>query len=53
MSRVANKYVDTSKLAIIAVGQQELEIKPPLSALGKVTNLDITIPPPPRGKPAE
>jgi zinc protease len=48
---VANKYIDVSKLAIIAVGN-EAEIKPPLSALGKVTNVDITIPPPPPGKPA-
>jgi zinc protease len=41
-----------SKLAIITVGN-EAEIKPPLSTLGTVTNLDITIPPPPHGKPAE
>jgi len=50
VTRVANKYIDVSKLAIIAVGN-EAEIKPPLSTLGKVTNLDITIPPPPRAKP--
>jgi zinc protease len=52
VSRVANKYIDASKLAIITVGN-EAEIKPPLSTLGKVTNLDIAIPPPPHGKPAE
>jgi zinc protease len=52
VSRVANKYIDPSKLAIIAVGN-EAEIAPPLSTLGKVTNLDITIPPPPHGKPVE
>jgi zinc protease len=51
VTRVANKYIDVSKLAIIAVGN-EAEIKPPLSTLGKVTNIDITIPPPPSGKPA-
>jgi zinc protease len=51
VSRVANKYVDQSKLGIVVVGN-EPEIKPPLSTLGKVTNLDITIPPPP-GKPTE
>jgi zinc protease len=51
VTRVANKYIDVSKLAIIAVGN-EAEIKPPLSTLGKVTNVDITIPPPPSGKPA-
>jgi zinc protease len=52
VSRVANKYVDPSKLAIIVVGN-EAQIKPKLDALGTVTNLDITIPPPPSGKPAE
>jgi len=51
VTRVANKYIDVSKLAIIAVGN-EAEIKPPMSTLGKVTNVDITIPPPPSGKPA-
>jgi zinc protease len=51
VTRVANKYIDVSKLAIITVGN-EAEIKPPLSTLGKVTNVDITIPPPPSGKPA-
>jgi zinc protease len=50
VSRVANKYIDVSKLAILVVGNKA-EIKPPLSSLGKVTDLDITIPPPP-GKPA-
>jgi zinc protease len=52
VTRVANKYIDVSKLAIIAVGN-EAEIKPPLSTLGKVTTLDVTIPPPPQGKPVE
>jgi len=51
ISRVANKYVDQSKLGIVVVGNQP-EIKPPLSDLGKVTDLDITIPPPP-GKPGQ
>ena len=45
VTRVANKYVDVSKLAIVVVGNKS-EIEPPLSALGKVTNLDIAIPPP-------
>ena len=44
VTRVANKYIDVSKLAIVVVGNKS-EIKPPLSALGKVTDLDITIPP--------
>jgi zinc protease len=51
VSRVANKYIDPSKLAIVVVGNQS-QITPKLDALGKVTDLDITIPPPP-GKPAD
>jgi zinc protease len=50
VSRVANKYIDVSKLAIVVTGNKS-EIDPPLSKLGKVTDLDITIPPPP-GRPA-
>jgi zinc protease len=46
VTRVANKYIDVSKLAVLVVGNKS-EIKPPLSTLGKVTDLDITIPPPP------
>ena len=46
ISRVANKYVDQSKLGIVVVGNPA-EIKPPLNALGEpVTPIDITIPPP-------
>jgi zinc protease len=52
VTRVANKYVDTAKLAILTVGNAA-EIKPPLSTLGPVHNIDIAIPPPPHGKPAE
>ena len=51
VSRVANKYIDTSKLAIVVVGNNS-EIQPALSTLGKVTPVNITIPPPPN-KPAE
>jgi zinc protease len=51
VSRVANKYVDPSKLGIVVVGNQA-EIKPSLDSLGKVTELDIAIPPPP-GKGTE
>jgi zinc protease len=51
VTRVANKYIDVSKLATVVVGN-EAEIKPPLSTLGKVANVDITIPPPPSGKGA-
>ena len=46
VTRVANKYIDVSKLAIVVVGNKS-EINPALSTLGKVTDLDITIPPPP------
>ena len=46
VTRVANKYIDVSRLAILVVGNNT-EIKPPLAALGKVTELDISIPPPP------
>lgn len=49
VTRVANKYIDVSKLAIVVVGNKS-EITPPLSKLGAVTDLDISIPPPP-GKP--
>jgi zinc protease len=46
ISRVANKYVDQSKLGIVVVGNPT-EIKPPLNGLGEpVTPIDITIPPP-------
>jgi zinc protease len=48
VTRVANKYIDVSKLAVVVVGNKA-DIQPPLSALGPVTNLDITIPPPPAG----
>jgi zinc protease len=46
VTRVANKYIDLSKLAIVVVGNKS-EIKPALSTLGTVTDLDIAIPPPP------
>ena len=47
VSRVANRYIDESKLATVVVGNAT-GFKPPLSALGKVTTLDIAIPPPPK-----
>ena len=52
VARVANKYIDVSKLAIIVVGNEQ-QIKPELSALGAVTPVDVTIPPPPGGSPAQ
>jgi zinc protease len=51
VTRVANKYIDVSKLAILVVGNKN-EIKPPLSTLGTVTDLDITIPPAKAGQPS-
>jgi zinc protease len=50
VTRVANKYIDTSKLAIVVVGNQS-EITPALSTLGPVTTLDIAIPPDPAKPP--
>jgi len=50
VSRVANKYIDPAKLAILVVGNQS-QMTTPLSTLGKVKELDITIPPPPAGAP--
>ncbi len=47
VTRVANKYIDVSKLAIVVVGNQS-EFGTPLAGLGAVTNLDISIPPPPK-----
>jgi zinc protease len=49
VTRVANKYIDVSKLAIVVVGNAS-EITPSLSTLGPVTNVDIAIPPPPGAK---
>jgi zinc protease len=43
VSRVAQKYVQPDKLAIVVVGNTP-EIQPPLSGLGTVTTLDTTIP---------
>jgi zinc protease len=51
VARVANKYIDVNKLATVIVGN-ESEITPKVDTLGKVTDIDITIPPPP-GKTTE
>jgi zinc protease len=51
VSRVANKYIDQSQMATVIVGN-ESQIEPKLDTLGKVTTLDIAIPPPPH-EPAE
>jgi zinc protease len=43
VARVAQKYVQPEKLAIVVVGNSA-EIQPPLSGLGAVNTLDIAIP---------
>ena len=49
VSRVASKYLHKDQLAVLVVGNAS-EFDKPLSALGQVSNVDITIPPPP-GEP--
>jgi zinc protease len=46
VARVAAKYLHRERMAILVVGN-EGELGKPLSSLGPVTKLDITIPPPP------
>jgi zinc protease len=48
VSRVAKKYVTPDKLAILVVGNPG-DFERPLSSLGNVTPIDITIPEPPAG----
>jgi zinc protease len=51
VARAASKYLHKEKLAILVVGNPG-EFDKPLSSMGAVTNVDITIPPPP-GEQAE
>lgn len=46
VNRVAHKYVHKNQLAVLVVGN-EAEFDKPLSSLGAVQKIDITIPPPP------
>jgi len=46
VARVVAKYVHKDQLAVLVVGNPA-EFDKPLSSLGPVTNIDITIPPPP------
>src|SRR5215469_5801235 len=50
--RVAKKYVHKNQLAVLVVGNDS-EFDKPLSSLGAVENIDITIPPPPPGMMGE
>lgn len=47
VTTVARKYIQKDKLAVLVVGN-DAEFDKPLSGLGPVTKLDITIPPPPK-----
>lgn len=46
VDRVAKKYLDRSKLAVLVVGRSA-DFDKPISTLGQVKNIDIAIPPPP------
>jgi predicted Zn-dependent peptidase len=50
VARVAKKYVHPDQLAILVVGKSA-EFDQPLASLGKVTPINITIPPPPDTAP--
>jgi zinc protease len=50
VARAATKYLHKEKLTTLVVGNSA-EFDKPLSSLGPVTNLDITIPPPPGEQP--
>jgi zinc protease len=49
VNRVAGKYLHKDQLAVLVVGNPK-DFDKPLSDLGPVTNIDITIPPPPGEK---
>jgi zinc protease len=49
VARIIPRYLHKDKLAVLVVGNAP-EFDKPLSALGPVTNVDITIPPPPGQK---
>ncbi len=51
VNRVALKYLHKDQLAVLVVGNPK-DFDKPLSELGAVTNIDITIPPPPGEQPA-
>jgi zinc protease len=49
VNRVAAKYLHENQLAVLVVGNTK-EFDKPLSSLGPVKQIDITIPPPPEAK---
>jgi zinc protease len=49
VNRVAAKYMHRDQMAVLVVGNTK-EFDKPLSSLGAVKNIDITIPPPPTEK---
>src|SRR4029077_14588217 len=51
VNRVALKYLHKDQLAVLVVGNPK-DFDKPLSDLGAVTNIDISIPPPPGEQPA-
>ncbi|HZU23270.1 MAG TPA: pitrilysin family protein [Terriglobales bacterium] len=51
VTRVAEKYIHPRQLAVLVVGNDQ-EFDKPLSTLGQVTRLDISIPPP-GGQPSQ
>jgi zinc protease len=49
VNRVASKYVHRDQLAVLVIGNTK-DFEKPLSSLGAVKEIDITIPPPPGAK---
>jgi hypothetical protein len=52
VARVAGKYVHKDELAVLVTGNTA-QFDKPLSSLGPVTDVDITIPPPPGENPGQ
>ena len=52
VARIVPKYLHKDQLAVLVVGHVA-DFDKPLSSLGTVTNVDITIPPPPEEAPAK
>ncbi len=50
VAQAVSKYLHKDQLAVLVVGKTS-EFDKPLSSLGRVTNIDITIPPPPGEQP--